>query len=63
MKNLENIKATFIKAFELLNQEHPDVGQAKLLLLDGEVTTKELIDKKARAIELIKELTETNSNL
>ncbi len=63
MKNLENLKATFIKAFELLNQDTPDVGQAKLLLLDGEVTAKELIDKKARAIELIKELTETNSNL
>lgn len=54
MKDLENFKSIYVKAFDLLNREEPQISQAKMLLLQGEVAVKELM--REQLIKVIEEV-------
>lgn len=54
MKDLENFKSIYVKAFDLLNREEPQISQAKMLLLQGEVAVKDLMKKQL--IKVIEEV-------
>ncbi len=62
MKDLENFKSIYVKAFDLLNREEPQISQAKMLLLQGEVAVKDLMKKQLIKVieEVLKDKIENN---